>query len=303
MAHTERIHPPRVVSSIASMICMILLAILFGTRVHYFASLDKIKGTSLIRILVLLLTTVAIAFVAIAEVLEGAFDLGTIGSCRAAIYLCIMLYVGSKVLVQLFLVERVHVIKTHLHSRRQDRLWLLSIAILAVGFGIILTVALVNPIADFGGEHQVCSIGVPITVTIPLISYDILLNVALTGIFINLLRPLLAFRNRNSILLTPPLIDQSFNNSKIGLRTNASSNSRPLSNESLAGPTQIQPSTVIVSSRDGTNVEPLKQLIYKSLVGAVAILIPTVVNLSLLYRWRGGEQGWLCLTLCTVDGE
>ncbi|OQO04662.1 hypothetical protein B0A48_09584 [Cryoendolithus antarcticus] len=216
--------------------------------------LHKIKDTSLIRILVLLLTTVAIAFVAIAEVLEAGFDLDTIGSCRAAIYLCIILYVGSKVLVQLFLVERVHIINTHLHSRRQDRLWILSIAILAVGFGIILTIALVNPIANFGDEHQVCNIGVPITVTIPLISYDILLNVALTGIFINLLRPLLAFRNRNSILLSPPLINASSNNSKVGVQTVLSSNGCPLSDESLARPAHTQASTVIVTSRDGTNV-------------------------------------------------
>lgn len=46
----------------------------------------------------------------------------------------------------------------------------------------------------------------------------------------------------------------------------------------------------------------VEKLLWKSLVGAALVLAPTVANLAVLYHMKGREQGWLCLTVCTLDG-
>ena len=76
-----------------------------------------------IRILVYMLYGCAVSFVLTAAVLESGLDLRTLGSCRAAIYICLVFYVGSKVLVQIFLVERAHAVRYMHKRRRDDWLW------------------------------------------------------------------------------------------------------------------------------------------------------------------------------------
>ena len=69
--------------------------------------------------------------------------------------------------------------------------------------------------------------------------------------------------------------------------------------ELASPPEQYMPTTVVVDP----NVNRLKRLVYRSLVGCGLVLVPTIVNMGLLYRWKGKEQGWLCFTICTVDGK
>ena len=252
---------------------------------------------SFIRILVFLLYFFAITYVATAAILQSGLDLSTLASCRAAIYVCLVFYVGSKVLVQLFLVERAHAVRYRLKRRQQDWVWVASVAIIIVGFGGIAGLAFAYPIADIAEDNK-CRIGVPTKVTLPLLVYDILINVALTGVFIALLRPLLAF--------------QSFHKSLAKHQDDGHAKSHAM--VSIAGQGGRVPSTdssvelATSSVRTGQphagdpSVCSLRILIYKSLAGAVAMLIPTIINLGLLFRWKGQEQGWLCFTLCTLDG-
>lgn len=253
---------------------------------------------SFIRVLVFLLYFFAIAFVATAAILQSGLDLSTVASCRAAIYICLVFYVGSKVLVQLFLVERAHAVRYRLRRRRQDWIWLASVAIIVLGFGSIAGAAFAFPIANIADDNK-CRIGVPTKVTVPLIAYDIFINAALTGVFVALLRPLLRFQKQRKApdihLANEP-------------------DSAPLEAQKSQAHTDL-PSTeseieLTASSSHSTprgdkhpSVNSLKILVYKSLAGAVAITLPTVTNLGLLFRWKGQEQGWLCFTLCTLDGK
>ena len=65
----------------------------------------------------------AIIFVLAASILESGLDLRTLPSCRAAIYLCLVFYVGCKVCVQLFLTERAHAARYMIKRRCKDWLW------------------------------------------------------------------------------------------------------------------------------------------------------------------------------------
>jgi hypothetical protein len=47
----------------------------------------------------------------------------------------------------------------------------------------------------------------------------------------------------------------------------------------------------------------VERVAWKSLAACIAVMGSTVANLSLLFCMRGYEQGSLCFTLCTIDGE
>lgn len=235
----------------------------------------------------------AIAYVATAAILQSGLDLSTIGSCRAAVYVCLVFYCGSKVLVQLFLVERAHAVRYHLKRRCRDWIWVISLAIIILGFGSIAGIAFVYPIADLAHSDHRCRIGVPAKVTIPLITYEILINLALTGVFVALLRPLLMFRRSHKFPDNQPRDDDESPRRE----NDAGHENKDASIELTVSNTQAVHVTLDPS------VKSLKALVYKSLVGGVVMLLTTVINLGLLARWNGHEEGWLCFTLCTLDGK
>jgi hypothetical protein len=211
----------------------------------------------------------------------------------------LVFYVGSKVLVQLFLVERAHAVRYRLKRRRHDWVWLASVAIIVLGFGTIAGVAFAYPFADIGDDGK-CRIGVPTKVTVPLITYDILINAALTAVFVVLLRPLLRFRAQQKAPVVPLAGEHNDRQSKtkdpelhIDLPSTDSDTELTASTSRSAPPADYH----------HPSVDTLKILVYKSVAGAVAIMLPTVINLGLLFRWKGQEQGWLCFTLCTLDGK
>ncbi|GAB7322850.1 hypothetical protein MBLNU13_g05411t3 [Cladosporium sp. NU13] len=267
-----------------------------GSRIHTFTGRNNERSFSFIRILVFLIYTFAITFVATAAILQSGLDLSTLPSCRAAVYICLVFYVGSKVLVQLFLVERAHAVRYRLKRRLQDWMWLVSVAIIVLGFGTIAGVAFAYPFADIGDDFK-CRIGVPRKVTVPLIIYDILINVALTAVFVVLLQPLLRFQEQQKAIGMHLADDDDKTQTKTSV---PHIHDRLRSTESDI---ELTASTSQPISRIDAHpsVNSLKILVYKSLAGAVAIMLPTVINLGLLFRWKGQEQGWLCFTLCTLD--
>jgi hypothetical protein len=125
-----------------------------------------------------------------------------------------------------------------------------------------------------------------------------LINAALTGVFVALLRPLLKFQEQQKV----HEIHLESQHNKIRLDAHeARVHAHLPSTES-----EVELTVTVSRSTPRTDAHPsvssLKMLVYRSLAGAVAIAIPTVINLGLLFRWNGQEQGWLCFTLCTLDG-
>ena len=242
---------------------------------------------SFIRILVFLLYFFAIAFVATTAILQSGLDLGTVPSCRAAIYVCLVFYFGSKILVQLFLVERAHAVRYRLKRRREDRVWLTFVAIIILGFGSIAGLAFAYPVASLTDDQQ-CRIGSPTKVTLPLLIYDILINVGVTVVFVVLLQPLLVFRKQ--VWNLPDTHPLDVNDTSKDQTADSRLQDRNLSQSAQSS---IELATASGHSISRTvkdpNVSSLKALVYKSLGGAVVMLIPTIVNLGLLFRWNGQE--------------
>ncbi|KAI0601856.1 hypothetical protein F4775DRAFT_356628 [Biscogniauxia sp. FL1348] len=102
--------------------------------------------------------------------------------CSAAIFLCLVCYVTTKILIYLFLVEKAFIIRGGTKERLKSKLYIFN------SFGM-LTVYLAVSILNFvyriarmdAGE---CVIGMEKFTMIPLISFDLLVNVYLTLLFL-----------------------------------------------------------------------------------------------------------------------
>lgn len=182
--------------------------------------------------------------------------------------------------------ERAHAVRYRLKRRREDRVWLAFVAIIVLGFGSITGVAFAYPVANLTQDEK-CRIGSPTKVTLPLLVYDILINVGLTVVFVALLQPLLAFPKLWHLPDTHPLENSDTGKDHVE-DSRLQDHGKALSAQSSLEPTAANSHSVSRTSKD-PNVNSLRVLVYKSLGGAVAIVIPTIVNLGLLFRWNGQE--------------
>jgi hypothetical protein len=166
--------------------------------------------------------------------------------------------------------------------------WLSFVAIIVLGFGSITGVAFAYPVANLAGDQK-CRIGSPTRVTLPLLVYDILINVGLTVVFVALLQPLLAFPKLWNLPHIQPLDNNNNDTGKYHVEDPRLHDR----DQAPSAQSSLELTTVTVHSMSHTandpNVHSLKALVYKSLGGAVAMLIPTIVNLGLLFRWNGQE--------------
>ncbi|KAG5959513.1 hypothetical protein E4U57_000608 [Claviceps arundinis] len=113
-------------------------------------------------------------------------------ACDGAILICLACYITTK-FIYLFLVEKAHIIRGTSKKRSQSKLYLFnSVGMLGV-FTIVVILNFVFRIAKLvNGE---CIIGMQSFAMIPLISFDTVVNMYLTVIFIIPLRQLYSYRN------------------------------------------------------------------------------------------------------------
>lgn len=223
----------------------------------------------------------AISFVVSAAVVESGLGLSSPSVCHAAIFICLTFYVGGKVAVYTFLVERAHALRAPYMRRSRDWIWLGGMLTIACGFGSIAVCGFVWPIANLSQDDGRCRIGLPYKVTIPLLSFDVVINTLLTAIFIYLLRPLLRFGGLSNEEVPASRFTK-------GVRIILKSSSR-------GGSVDVYPNRNFLKS--------IETLLWKSFIGSLLIMLPTVGNLAALLPLRGQELGWLCLTICTLDGK
>ncbi|CCA70480.1 hypothetical protein PIIN_04418 [Serendipita indica DSM 11827] len=107
-----------------------------------------------------------------------------LGACLSGIYLCIFFYASSKIVIYIFLAEKVHIVWSagNTVSRLRSKVWLVCCFVL-VGYLVVFVLMLVARIGFFR-EDGTCVIGLKTMATIPLLTYDIFLNIFLTGLFV-----------------------------------------------------------------------------------------------------------------------
>lgn len=219
-----------------------------------------------IRVLVLTIYGCTISFIFSAGLLINAWDFTTEGRCRAAIDLCLVFYVGSKVCLYLFLVERAHQLVAIKLGRLQDGVYILGIIIVLGGFGVLAVFAFLRPVTTLSAIDGKCRIGLPLVITIPLLSYDIGINACLT----------LLFWIRGKRLVKSRGWRHVFQCIWMAL-----------------------PFRHVEGLRDP--IMACELFMGRSALGASAIILPTCANLIILFVLNGHENGWLCFTVCTID--
>jgi hypothetical protein len=249
----------------------------------YHLNLETLARMPLIRFYLLAVYFWGICFIISVATLQFGYGVSSQRVCLASIMLCLVFYVVDKVIMYLFLIERAHVVRCRQYLRRSDRWYLFNTAIVALGFGTIAILSFIFPVAEFSTVDGKCRIGLPFKITLPLLIYDISINVYLTFHFLYFARPHI-FKDRTGKL-----------RSIFGQRRDSQGSAKDLTNENRAFRAKAN-----VSS---PKQDHLRKLAKRTLNGMCIMLLATVINLSILFHMSGQEQEWMCFMFCTLDGK
>ncbi|KAI8299005.1 hypothetical protein K4K61_011039 [Colletotrichum sp. SAR11_59] len=145
-------------------------------------------------VVVLLIYLDSYLFVFVTAVLQFALGVNTnIQICDGAILLCLVCYITTKVLIYLFLVEKAHIIRGATKPRLKSKLYIFN----SFGMlGVYAVIAILNFIFRITRiDDGQCYIGMQKVSMIPLISFDAVVNVYLTILFLIPLKSLYSFKN------------------------------------------------------------------------------------------------------------
>ena len=164
--------------------------------------------------------------------------------------------------------------------RSRDCLWVIGTLIIAAVFGTIAVIGYIWPIAYISSTDGRCRMGLPRYVTIPLLSFDVLINVLLTLVFVYLLSPLVRTSRLPSAAFPASRFTKCLGSLCSRSRARNMVDLRP-ANQSRA--------------------KRIEKLLWRTFIGSCLVLVPTVGNMASLTTLRGKELGWVCLTVCSFD--
>ncbi|KAI9786869.1 MAG: hypothetical protein M1839_005100 [Geoglossum umbratile] len=259
---------------VVAMVGMGLLFYCAITRAMKITPRKIMRDLSVIRIVVFLLYIDGICFLLSSSLLYFVWGLSTQERCSAGIQLCLVFYLSGKVLMYLFLVERAHVVRRSGFRRQSDVWYYINMGLVVFGFGTVAIFSFFHPVATIVGEEHICEIGLPFNITLPLLIFDVWINIFLTGQFIFFARRFM----RNWV---PRTLRQTWN--KLihpHLRND--------------GPSPLEDNPA-----DQRGV--LADMAWRTCKAMFIVLTTTIANLSILFALRGHEQAWLCFLMCSID--
>ncbi|KAF9955705.1 hypothetical protein BGZ70_010139 [Mortierella alpina] len=159
------------------------MSMLFGRK----TAGTKLGTINYARGLVISLYLVSWAFSFMATMLVQTNNYNIV-SCTLSVYSCIVLYAISKVIIYLFLMEKVYVVTAIGSTRKDFKLYKVNMILMLPYLGIfaLMIIFRVSEVDDATGQ---CFIGLLKPAALPLILYDIFLSCWLTALFI---RPLMS---------------------------------------------------------------------------------------------------------------
>ncbi|KAK3831180.1 MAG: hypothetical protein J3R72DRAFT_455159 [Linnemannia gamsii] len=173
------------ISLLISLGCITLMSTLFGRK----TAGTKVTNINYARGLVVALYIVSWMFSFMATQLVQTNDFNMV-SCVISIYTCIALYAGSKIIIYLFLMEKVYVVTAVGLTRSNFWMYKVNLALMCPYF-IIVALMIIYRVHYLSPEGQ-CHIGLLRAAALPLIFYDMFLSIWLTALFI---RPLVSSKS------------------------------------------------------------------------------------------------------------
>ncbi|KAI4760196.1 hypothetical protein E4T51_06765 [Aureobasidium sp. EXF-12344] len=214
MDHTHEItevpEAARVVTMALSMITISVLAICLTRRIQMIKNWKSLPLTNIRKTkttyrfllsqasnhlqVIIAIYIDSFLFIFCTAVLSKAYSLNqSAGICDGAILLCLLCYMTTKIMIYYFLVEKVHIIRTASTSRFKSKLWLFNFFGVICPYVVLVVLNFVFRIA-YINERGVCVIGMKRRALVPLITFDIVLNVYLTSLFLHPLRQCYTFK-------------------------------------------------------------------------------------------------------------
>ncbi|KAJ7924623.1 hypothetical protein B0H13DRAFT_2315336 [Mycena leptocephala] len=117
-------------------------------------------------------------------------------ACATGVYICILFYTSSKILIYSYLSEKVYIVWDTGRSRLRSFVYLVCLATVCL-YAAVIVVMVIGRINEFREGDGACVIGLKLTASLPLLSYDLYINVLLTALF---LWPLLRSKLSNNRL-------------------------------------------------------------------------------------------------------
>ncbi|OJD33741.1 ring finger domain protein [Diplodia corticola] len=120
--------------------------------------------------------------------------------CEGAILLCLICYMSTKIFIYCFLVEKAYIVRGKHEARLKDKLYLFNCFFMMLPYTIVVILNFVWRIA-YINKTGTCIIGMQKRAMMPLIIFDVAVNVYMTALFIVPLRQLYSYKNRQNTML------------------------------------------------------------------------------------------------------
>lgn len=244
----------------------------------------------------------AMMFLISSSFLLNGVDISKQSACHAAAYVCLTFYFLNKYTMYVFLVERVHATRVSRHSRLRDWVWVSGFTISTVGCLAVAISAFFSPYTHVTSRNE-CMIGFKGYAIYLLISLDTFVNLSLSSIFIFLLLPVLRFRREQRQILQSTDFDDSRASGLDTLEMGDFKETPVSSAVHLSEQSQRTRGVKPSLTQPNRGEERLQLLLKRTVVGTILSLLPTLTNLGLLLYFHHNERAWLCLAVCTFDGE
>ncbi|KAF2685542.1 hypothetical protein K458DRAFT_364394 [Lentithecium fluviatile CBS 122367] len=197
--------PPAKIPFAGNIVSVILQMVTFGALsvclVRRMPTLRGWKRLSLAAWLILAIYIDSFLFVFATAILTRGTGINeSQGVCDGGILLCLVCYMTTKILIYYFLVEKAYIVRGSRLPRMKTKMWLFNCLGMLLPYIVVVILNFIFRIA-YIDDDGVCIIGMEKISMLPLISFDVVVNVYLTLLFIVPLRRLYSYQNNTNTSL------------------------------------------------------------------------------------------------------
>ncbi|KAJ4311003.1 hypothetical protein N0V94_008170, partial [Neodidymelliopsis sp. IMI 364377] len=114
--------------------------------------------------------------------------------CEGGILLCLICYMTTKIIIYYFLVERAYIVRGSMQPRLKTKLWLFNCLFMILPYTVFVIMNFVWRIT-YINDKGVCIIGMQKIAMLPLIIFEVVVNIYLTLLFIMPIRKLYSYKH------------------------------------------------------------------------------------------------------------
>ncbi|KAF1956757.1 hypothetical protein CC80DRAFT_593462 [Byssothecium circinans] len=187
--------PGNVLSVILQMVSFGVLSICLTRRIQHVVKWKKLPMATWLILAIYIDSTL---FVFVTSIITRGIGINeSQGVCEGGILLCLICYMTTKVLIYYFLVEKAYIIRGRRFPRMKSKLWLFNCLGMLLPYVILVVLNFIYRIS-YINDNGVCIIGMDKIAMLPLITFEVIVNVYLTLLFVIPLRRLYSYRNNTN---------------------------------------------------------------------------------------------------------